>query len=198
MYNYHSREMEEVNQLTQQGKIKITWSFEDRGPDHKCEYRACIHDAVTSDTISGDWENTKKRAKNSAAEKLVCSIHTKTQKEKATPDRSVMVLADVDNSLDIVASVIKQRNPHVVHAFCSKSFSTKFTSDNVIFHTALSTTKDAAEMAMSFNAPMLVQEAKEQGCTSIVLISKDFAVVELQHQLQHHFKDMEICLLCKL
>ena len=187
-----------LNKLCQQLCISVLWDFQKQGLPHESEYCATI---TFNDMIAtGAWTKTKTEAKRSAAKCILqkleqsdVSLHCFTVPKYHSES---LVLADIDNSLDIARNYgfcdNRIINDGKLHAFCGRSFQTTYISDAVTLHRALTCVKNAAEMVMSFHAIRIINIAVKDGIKTVVVISKDAALGELVAQIEQEFPFMNV------
>lgn len=180
----------DLNTLCQRQNCKPSWNFFKQGLAHQSQHRAEL--TVANVTVQGDWAPTKIESKNSAAIAYMhaSSLSCNENRAAVTP---VLILADVDNSLDISTRLNDEHPGACFVAFCGRSFHARSVPANARMYRASSSVKNAAEMAMSFHACTVVREAVHfHSVTRVLVVSRDAALEELVCQLKSMFTELDV------
>lgn len=186
--------LSELNTLCQRFGWKPEWKFDEAGPPHDKRYMATL--TLCDWVVSGHWVQTKAEAKKSAVSAFdECIKNTEQPNENSQivqESHRTLILADVDNSLDLVVRMKAKNDASMLAVFCGRSFNGQHpVLAGASVYRALSAVKNAADMAMSFHAAGIVQRAADQGVRRVAIVSRDAALEELAAQLRESFQDVE-------
>lgn len=182
--------MDQLNTFCQRQGIRPIWTYQKCGGQHECKHRASL--TVASCTMHGEWSTTKSDSKRSAAIMFLNTNEVHAPEVEVAPVK-VLILTDVDNSLDILSRLYtKHPHAHCV-SFCGRSFHCRSMPPNCEVYRSLSYVKNAAEMAMSFHSFRIVEDYMNvHNISELLVVSRDAALAELVAQLRHSFPSLKV------
>lgn len=143
------------------------------------------------------YEIESKKSAAVAFAELMIHEDTTIKDPHGTCDVATLILADIDNALDITYRIMNEYSNATVMGFCGRSFNCRKAGlkESIRLHRSSSGTKNAAEMAMSFHAHRLVSESEKRGIYTVLVVSRDSSLDELVIQLRDAFSEMQIKLI---
>lgn len=191
--------MDMFNKFLTMEKLRQEWTYDKKGPNHALLFLAKLGLYDERNTkrlvIFGNWESSKKKAKYSTV--LACLAEKKKKESKETKiesPRKTLFLVDLDNSVDIVLRISREFGTSPMHGFCGRSFKSEKIREqipNLTMHRSLTSSKDAAEMAMSFHSTNLISSCILD-VDSVSIVSRDAALEELRGQIKHAFPQLKV------